>query len=238
VSRADYLIVSCEHGGNRVPARFRKLFSRRFLASHRGFDPGALVLARDFASAARAPLFYSTTSRLLVELNRPLGHPQIFHRDVPEPTRPGLLRRYYLPYWRRIENAIARAIRRGRRVLHVSVHSFTPRLRGVRRSTDVGLLFDPRRRREAALSACWKKQIERKDARLVVRYNDPYAGVHPSVVQSMRETFSPARYIGIQIEINQKFARRGGRAWRALRETLVESFASRRPRSGSTRPYA
>jgi predicted N-formylglutamate amidohydrolase len=221
VSRADYLIVSCEHGGNRVPLPFEKHFSKKFLGTHRGYDPGALALARDVATATGAPLFYSTISRLLVELNRPLGHPHIFHRRFPERTRAALLARYYFPYWRSVESTIARAIRRGRRVLHLSVHSFTPRFRGVTRSTDVGLLFDPQRPRELRFCSSWKNRIQ---APLRVRYNDPYAGVHPSVVQSMRERFPPARYVGIQIEVNQKYARRGGPAWRALRKALVESF--------------
>jgi predicted N-formylglutamate amidohydrolase len=103
--RADYLIVSCEHGGNRVPSRFRKLISKRFLNTHRGYDPGALALARDVAAATHAPLFYSTVSR------------------------EALLRRYYFPYW----NAVEKTVRRGRRILHLSCHSFTPKLAGVRR---------------------------------------------------------------------------------------------------------
>ena len=218
--RADYLIVSCEHGGNRVPSAFKTLFSEKFLASHRGYDAGALALARDLAAAARAPLFYSTTSRLLVELNRPLGHPQIFHRPFPERTRAALLRRYYFPYWNSIGAAIARAIRRGRRVLHVSIHSFTPRFRGEQRTTDIGLLFDPRRRLEAAFCRRWKARI----GGLVVDENEPYAGVHPSVVQSMRETFSARRYVGVQIEVNQKFPRGGAARWRTLRANLVASL--------------
>ena len=221
MSRADYLIVSCEHGGNRIPPRFRALFSERFLSTHRGYDPGALELARDFAAASGAPFFYSTVSRLLVELNRPLGHPQGFHSRVPQRMRDALLRRYYLPYWNTLEKNIRKAVRSGRRVLHLSVHSFTPRFRGVTRSTDIGLLFDPRRRLEAAACASWKKQIK---GPFVVRYNDPYDGVHPSVVQSMRERFPPRSYVGIQIEVNQKYARRGGSRWRALRKALVESF--------------
>jgi predicted N-formylglutamate amidohydrolase len=219
--RRDYLILSCEHGGNRLPAPYGRLFAQRFLSSHRGYDPGALAVARDLASVTRAPLFYSTVSRLLVELNRPPGHPHIFFKDFPEKTREALLRRYYLPYWRAIEQAVARP--RGR-VVHVSVHSFTPRFRGTRRTTDIGLLFDPKRRAEAALCAAWKRQIENRDRGLVVRYNDPYAGVHPSVVQSLREKVPEARYVGVQLELNQRFPRRGGRRWAALRHLLVESF--------------
>jgi len=46
-------LITCEHGGNRIPARYRPLFACHgaLLASHRGYDPGALALARDFASA-------------------------------------------------------------------------------------------------------------------------------------------------------------------------------------------
>jgi predicted N-formylglutamate amidohydrolase len=197
---------------------FGHLLSRKFLNSHRGHDPGALELARQLAAAAGAPLFHSTVSRLLVELNRPLGHPQLFYLDLPESTRERLLRRYYLPYWHALESAIRRA--KGR-VLHLSVHSFTPRFRGVLRRTDIGLLFDPRRPGEAALCRAWRKALGRE---FIVRENDPYAGVHPSVVQSMRERFSAARYVGIQVELNQKYPRRGGRRWRELRAALVRTF--------------
>src|SRR5688572_16351358 len=67
--RSIELLVSCEHGGNRIPARYRKLFSatRRVLATHRAYDPGALTMARDFARAFGCDLHYSTVSRLLVE---------------------------------------------------------------------------------------------------------------------------------------------------------------------------
>jgi len=221
LSRNDYLILSCEHGGNRLPARFRSLFSRRFLDTHRGYDPGALELARDFARATRAPLFYSTVSRLLVELNRPLGHAQLFSREVPAAARPALLKRYYTPYWTRIEAAVRRS--KGR-VLHLSFHSFTPKLRGERRTTDVGLLFDPARAPEVAFCRRWRAAILQSAPRVRVRYNHPYDGTHPSVVASMREKYRAQRYVGIQIEVNQKFPRRDGRAWRALRELLVQTF--------------
>jgi predicted N-formylglutamate amidohydrolase len=224
VSRADDLIVSCEHGGNRVPLPFRKCFSKTFLGTHRGYDPGALDIARDFAAATGAPLFASTVSRLLVELNRPLGHPQLFYLDLPETARAALLAKYYIPYWRGVETRVARAVAQGKRVLHLSCHSFTPKFRGERRSTDIGLLFDPARPAEAAFCRRWRDAILALEPRLRVRYNDPYPGVFPSLVDSLRAKFGPRRYVGIQIEVNQKFAREGGRRWAALRRLLVQSL--------------
>ena len=221
------LIVSCEHGGNRVPAPYRHLFSDVLLGTHRGYDPGALAVARDFSAATGAPLFYSTISRLLVELNRPLGHPHVFSACallLPSSTRETLLHRYYFPYWRTVETAIAKTLQRGRRVLHLSCHSFTPKLAGVQRTTDVGLLFDPARAAEAELCRRWRKAILERTPRLRVRYNDPYPGVFPSLVDSLRQKLGERRYVGIQIEINQKFPRGDERRWRALRKALVESF--------------
>ena len=203
-----------------MPAPFRKFLPKALLDTHRGYDPGALAVARDIAAATRAPLFYSTVSRLLVELNRPLGHPQLFFRNFPEATQDALLRRYYFPYW----NAVGKAARRGGRVIHLSVHSFTPRMRGETRKVDVGLLFDPLRAPEAAFCKRWRAAIQRLSPRLRVRYNDPYPGVFPSLVDALRKVLGPRRYVGIQIEVNQKFARGDAQRWRRLRRLLVASF--------------
>jgi hypothetical protein len=62
-----------------------------------------------------------------------------------------------------------------------------------------------------------------QDPGLRVRYNDPYPGKFPSLVDELRKKLG-ARYVGIQLEINQKFPRRGGPGWRRLRKALVASF--------------
>ncbi len=81
-------LITCEHGGNRIPTAYRRLFrgQKALLGSHRGYDPGALVMAKALARALNAPLVSSAVSRLLVDLNRSIGHPQLFSaatRGVP-----------------------------------------------------------------------------------------------------------------------------------------------------------
>jgi predicted N-formylglutamate amidohydrolase len=221
------LVLSCEHGGNGVPARYRSLFSDQVLATHRGYDPGALTVARDFAAATRAPLFYSTISRLLIELNRPLGHPQVFSTRalrLPPRKREELIQRYYLPYWRAVEKAVTSGLRRNRTVLHLSCHSFTPRLRGVRRTTDIGLLFDPSYPLEARFCDLWRKTLRKHAPRLRVRRNDPYRGTGDALTTSLRQKFAAHPYLGIEIEINQKFPRGDQGRWRALRGVVLASF--------------
>jgi predicted N-formylglutamate amidohydrolase len=194
------------------------------LTSHRGYDPGALALARDFAGAFRAKLFESTISRLLVELNRSLGHRQSFSALVPRKLRGELVARYYTPYRNAVQARIAAAIRRGRRVVHLSCHSFVPRLAGVRRKADIGLLYDPRRTAERRLCLQWKIDLARQ-SRLAVRLNYPYRGTGDGFTTDLRKRWSADDYLGIELEVNQRFARAGALRWRRLRHLLVATFA-------------
>ena len=55
------LLLTCEHGGNRIPPEYRALFrgATAALASHRGWDPGALALARRLGLKIRYVVFDS-----------------------------------------------------------------------------------------------------------------------------------------------------------------------------------
>ncbi|MBA2690098.1 MAG: N-formylglutamate amidohydrolase, partial [Burkholderiales bacterium] len=135
------LLVTCEHGGNRVPANYRSLFQGqdRLLQSHLSYDPGALEVAEKIAKALTAELMVSTFSRLLIDVNRSIGNPRLYSlitRRAPPAIRQRLLEREYLPYRNRAEAWVAGEIARNRRVVHISCHSFTPRLRGQRRKVD------------------------------------------------------------------------------------------------------
>jgi predicted N-formylglutamate amidohydrolase len=227
------LLISCEHGGNRVPREYRPLFTRlaAALASHRGYDIGALALARGFASTLRAPLFYSTISRLLVDLNRSPRHPHLFSeatRALPPEGRQRLLARYYFPYRVAIESQVRRGVDEGRRVIHLSCHSFTPVLEGERRHLDVGLLYDPGRPAETRLCGTWRETLRHGHPALAVRRNQPYRGVADGLTSYLRRRFPASRYVGIELEVNQRFplGHPGNvRAWRALRRLLVQSYA-------------
>jgi predicted N-formylglutamate amidohydrolase len=229
----DGFIITCEHGGNRIPAAYRHYFrgQRRLLDSHRGHDPGALVFARALARAFDAPLVVSTVSRLLVDLNRSIGHRQLFSppvRAAPAALRAAILRRHYFPYRAEVEALVARSVARGRRVIHLSSHSFTPVLDGTVRRADVGLLYDPRRRAEARLCAHWKAALEAIAPELCVRRNYPYAGKGDGLTSYLRSRFPERTYVGIEIEVNQKIAQAGGADWTALRGLLVASLRAAR----------
>ena len=223
-----FLLVTCEHGGNRVPREYRRLFAgwESVLASHRGYDPGALALARDLARAFDAPLVSSTVTRLLVELNRSPGHSELHSeitRDLAPSEKAKIAARYYEPYRSEVEQRVARATAARRRVIHISAHSFVPVLNGRRRNADIGLLYDPRRPAERALCARWRQCLGARASRLRVRRNYPYRGYADGLTTYLRRRYSRHGYIGVEIEVNQKHVLAGERQWRMLREVLVQS---------------
>jgi predicted N-formylglutamate amidohydrolase len=224
-----FLLVTCEHGGNRVPKEYRRLFAgwESVLASHRGHDPGALALARDLARAFDAPLVASTVTRLLVELNRSPGHPQLHSevtRALPHPEKARIVARYYEPYRREVEQRVAQATAARRRVIHISAHSFVPVLDGSRRNADIGLLYDPARAAERTLCAQWSRSLGARAPRLRVRRNYPYRGYADGLTTYLRRHYARRGYVGVEIEVNQKHVLAGGREWRMLREVLVQSL--------------
>jgi predicted N-formylglutamate amidohydrolase len=232
VSPRTVVVVTCEHGGNRIPRRWSGHFrgQKARLASHRGWDPGAKPVAEGLARALGAPLIVATTSRLLVDLNRSVGHPALFSavtRELPEEERTRIVREIHEPHWSRVERTIERARRRGLFVLHLAVHSFTPVLGGVTRRADLGLLYDPGRHTERALCERWQRTLREAAPGLVVRRNYPYRGVSDGLTKELRRRRPASAYAGIEIEMNQRLFGAPGAAARIARLLLASLAVAR-----------
>jgi predicted N-formylglutamate amidohydrolase len=220
-------VVSCEHGGNRVPARYRKLFAGEegLLATHRGQDIGVLPLADELSERLRVPLHAGIVTRLLVDLNRSIGSRTLFSeftRDLPLSERERILDRYYRPYREGVTAEVASHITAGEQVLHLSLHSFTPEWHGIERRADLGLLYDSRRSHEVDFCAELQQALRQAAPHLRVRRNYPYQGASDSLVTTLRRRFSPDSYLGIEIEVNQKHPAGGRREWEEMRRVVCE----------------
>jgi predicted N-formylglutamate amidohydrolase len=205
------ILITCEHAGNRVPDRWAPLFRGRedLLGSHRGWDPGALPLARHLARLTRAPLRYSTTTRLLVDPNRSPGHGTLFSeltRELPDEERRGIVARHHRPYWTRVRSLLAGWLAEGALALHVGVHTFTPTLDGVPRTVDVGVLFDPGRPGEAEFTRIFMEELRRALPHLRVKANAPYYGTSDGLTTSLRQRLDDPGYLGIELEVSQGLA--------------------------------
>ncbi len=207
------LLITCEHGGNEVPEDLVDCFAsrdaQRQLHSHRGHDPGALLFAKALSHRLSAPLEYSIVSRLVVDLNRSLDSTQLFSKFIAgqsEPWKRHVLQSYYLPYRKRVTDSIRRQVTTGRSVLHLSVHTFTPRMRGQSRDFDIGVLFDPQRKQEHQFSRRVIDQLAK--CKLRVLPNQPYLGIDDGFTTWLRTQFDDNCYAGIELELNNRIDKR------------------------------
>ncbi len=224
------LLISCEHGGNEVPAAFAHVFpasAKAILESHRGVDIGALALAKTLAQQLRADAYDDNTlTRLLIDFNRSLHHANVFSefsQTLSESEKQSLIQRHYLPYRDTIEQTITQWIVQGHDVLHLSVHSFTPKLKGEVRNADIGLLYDPKRALEVNITQQWLKQLRQHTA-LNVRCNYPYRGTADGFTTTLRKKF-PTHYAGIELETNQALWQKNAALIQQTQHSIAQALA-------------
>lgn len=223
------LILSCEHGGNRVPRQYARLFAgcEQTLESHRGWDPGALWLATRLARAFDAPLHATTVTRLLVDTNRSEHHPRLFSSwcaPLSREERNVVLDRHYRAHRGALEQRLRRLVNAGDSVLHLAVHSFTPRWQRRVRRCDIGLLYDPQRKAERALCQQWQELLRAHSPELRVRRNFPYRGAADGLTTYLRRQLPARSYMGVELELNQRSIARAGASRRALAQHVESSL--------------
>jgi predicted N-formylglutamate amidohydrolase len=210
-----------------VPPAYVPLFAgaERVLDSHRGMDFGALEVARAFGERLGVTPATATVTRLVVDLNRSPYHRNVFSeytRPLSRGAKRAALEAHYWPYRKDVERRVARGVRDGASVLHVSAHSFTPELKGEVRNCDLGLLYDPRSGSERRFIEAWHAALGAHAPSLRVRRNYPYLGVSDSLVTHLRRLHGDRAYAGVELEVNQKHV--GTPGWRALVAALTDAL--------------
>lgn len=210
ILKQPFYIVTCEHATNHIPTQWVPVpgIEDEILQSHRAWDPGAIEMAFQWSQFLNAPIFRGLVSRLLIDLNRSGQSPQLFSEfsyQLPPHERENLMNAYHDFYRRPVQTMIQKAIEMNFCVIHISMHSFTPVFHGCERSVEVGLLFDPFRRYESRLCQSWSQAFSQYEPFLQVRWNEPYHGTDDGFTTDLRLLHPDDVYLGIELEINQKF---------------------------------
>jgi predicted N-formylglutamate amidohydrolase len=157
------LVIVCDHASNFIPAEYATLgLDASELKRHIAWDPGALPVAERMAAALDAVLVQSCLSRLVVDCNRPLDAPDLIpavsetteipgNRNLGADERAVRIALAHAPFHQAIDEIIAERLKAGRATRLVSVHSFTPVYKGVRRPWHIGIIHDDDRRLAAPL---------------------------------------------------------------------------------------
>ena len=217
----EILILTCEHASNKLPAAFKKAVPADVQETHRAYDIGACSVFRKLVKFAKPEFFCEGKfSRLFVDLNRTITNKSAFceyYETLEASDKAAAVKAkaqataYWQEYRAAIEKFVESAIKPNTRaakskpsVVHLGIHSFTPVLNGKVRNADIGILYDPSRPLECAYANVIKAEIKRLYPTMKVRFNYPYKGSSDGLTTTLRKKFGP-RYVGIEIEINQKF---------------------------------
>ena len=108
--------------------------------------------------------------------------------------------------------------------MHICVHTFTPELAGNERGNDIGLLHDPGWGIERAVCDDLRRHLNH-ETDYVTWFNRPYSGTADGILPAMRRRYDPAQFVGIELEVNQKYAG-DSRQLRQIAKAIADGLAA------------
>lgn len=212
------LVLSCEHASWTLPPDVDLGVPLDVLQSQASWDHGAYEIAARLGEATGLHVHAGLFSRMFVDLNRAADHPDVIPRvsygaPVPgnaalaESERAARIAGFHAPYWDAVRRDVAARLHDRGSVLHLASHTFSPELDPVKRTFEVGVLYDPAHAFEAQLAE--RLLFALRGAGVDVRANEPYSGVGFAICTSFRKELG-ARYAGIQLETSHAVTQRPG----------------------------
>jgi predicted N-formylglutamate amidohydrolase len=180
---ASGVVVIADHASNAMPPEFGNLgLVPSQLQRHIAYDIGVEALTRALAARLQAPAVLSRFSRLLIDPNRGDDDPTLVMRLSDGAVVPGNHRidaldiearksRFSQPYHSAVASVIDTMLGAGTVPAVVSIHSYTPHMKGVARPWHAGILWDNDPRLAIPLLASL-----RADPTIIVGDNEPYDG--------------------------------------------------------------
>ncbi len=236
VSDAPF-VITCDHAGRLIPEALGDLgLDEAERRRHIAWDIGALGVASELAALLDAPLVAQRYSRLVVDCNRPPGHPNLVplnseateipgNAGLTEAERAARVQTIYAPYHATLEDLLTRRGARGLPSVFVAVHSFTPVFHGQSRPWHVGVLYGSDARLARPLLEHFRGAGD-----LCVGDNEPYRiddkdhGIpHHAIGRGL---------VNVLLEVRQDLIENtdGQRVWaRRLREALLGCLTHVRP---------
>ena len=183
LQRSPFLLI-CDHASNVIPQSLGQLGlnDTRVLKEHVAIDIGARDITAYLADKMDVPAVVAGFSRLVIDVNRDPDHDKsipAISDNIHVPGNHSLntqdsnarISEIYAPYHRCIAECIDTIKARNVTPFVISIHSFTPEMKGEERLTDIGVLWDSNREIAQKMIADLRKH--HKD--MVIGSNDPYS---------------------------------------------------------------
>jgi len=181
------VLLTCDHASRLVPAALDRLgLTEAVLAQHIGWDIGAAAVTRLLAPMLDAPAVLAGYSRLVIDCNRRPDDPSSIPSESDGIAIPGNAAldgaarrerraRLFEPYHAAIDRLLAHLAIGGRAPAVISMHSFTPQMKGFARPWHIGVLWDGEGRIAKPLLAALRAELDPA----LVGDNLPYSAREP-----------------------------------------------------------
>lgn len=202
------VLFLCDHASNALPPEYGDLgLPAEQFQRHIAYDIGAAAVTRRLAARFGAPAVMTTFSRLLIDPNRGGDDPTLVMRISDGALIPGNARigaeeiarrreRFWRPYRDAVAGTIDAMVATGTLPAIVSIHTFTPSMKGIPRPWHVGFLWDLDPRLTAPMLAAMRAAGD-----LVVGDNEPYDG---ALEDDTMDTHATRRGLaGLLVELRQ-----------------------------------
>ncbi len=214
-------VVLCDHASNHRPSALGDLgLPRDDLARHIAYDIGARGVSLALAESLAAPAALTTFSRLVIDPNRGEDDPTLImrlydrsiipgNRDHDHSERERRLETLHRPYHRTVATLLDAASTDARKPFLVSVHSFTPQLRGRPvRPWHLGVLYD-----EDVESGRLLLELLSAEPDLCVGDNQPYPGAYDGDTMTRHAAARKLPHVVLEIRNDLIADPEGQRLW-------------------------
>ncbi|MFQ6017131.1 MAG: N-formylglutamate amidohydrolase [Kiloniellaceae bacterium] len=176
------LLLFCDHATRFLPRALGTLgLTEAVLSRHIAWDIGIAEVTGNLAMRLDAPAVLSHFSRLAIDPNRKLDDPTLVqrlsdgviipgNRDLSPADLKARIDGLYRPYHAAIDRMLEDLLARGPAPAVISMHSFTPVIKGTERPWQVGILWNEDPRLPVPLMAGLRAQG------IAVGDNQPYSG--------------------------------------------------------------
>ena len=176
------VLLLCDHAARFVPRALKNLgLSEAELSRHVAWDIGIAEVTRDLAQRLDASAVLSHFSRLVIDPNRAMDDPTLIpqlsdgvivpgNRDLEEVARRARFSIFHQAYHETIRRKLDAMAARGPAPAIISMHSFTPVMKGLERPWKIGILWNRDSRLPVPLMATLRAQG------ITVGDNEPYSG--------------------------------------------------------------
>tara|TARA_Y100000589_G_scaffold253527_1_gene242227 strand:- start:318 stop:1055 length:738 start_codon:yes stop_codon:yes gene_type:complete len=176
------IVFICDHASHRIPKEFANLgLGKKYLKTHISWDIGVKKLCINLAKRLKQSYFMSNFSRLIIDPNRNKNSKELIVEnsfDVEIPANKNIclvdknnrIKNIYDVYHSNLEQFVKKKISQSKKLLLISIHSFTKFGKGFDRGIEIGLLWNKNINLQQKL---YKKLLENQ---IHTGNNYPYSG--------------------------------------------------------------